>query len=290
MDKWKDFINKKEVRLIDHTHINQFSTVNYEALTSFAIDDALAMSVGEYESPITIRMWIHDETVVLGTPDSRTPYIEKGLDFLKYNQQNVVIRNSGGLAVALDSGVLNLSLILPNSNQISIHTGYDIMTSFVKNLLKDFTTDIEAYEIVGSYCPGAYDLSIHGVKIAGISQRRVKNGVSVQIYLDINGKSNARANLIKEFYSISINNIETKMTYPDVDPLVMGSLSEILNQTITIQDILTRLTKLVEDNAVSSLTDKFTEIELVQFHKRLEQMHKRNENIRTKKSSNQSER
>ncbi len=289
MDKWKEFINEKEIRLIDHTQINQFSTVNYEALTSFAIDDALAMSVGDYTSPATIRLWVHDKTVVLGTPDSRMPYIEKGLDFLKSNQQNIVIRNSGGLAVALDSGVLNLSLILPNSNQVSIHTGYDIMTSLIKNLLKDYTNQVQAYEIVGSYCPGDYDLSIDGVKFAGISQRRVKNGVSVQIYLDINGYSQNRANLIKEFYSISLGNIETKMEFPEVNPAVMGSLSEILNKNITIQDILTRLTKLIEINTVSTSENSFIQTELTQFHKRLEQMYKRNEKIRPQNKSNQSE-
>src|SRR5699024_1467183 len=131
-----------------------------------------------------------------GTPDSRMPYIENGLNFLKNHQQNVVIRNSGGLAVALDSGVLNLSLIIPNSNQVSINTGYDIMTSLVKNLLTDYTNKVQEYEIVGSYCTGDYDLSINGVMFAGISHRRVKNGISIQIYLDINGNSNTRAILI----------------------------------------------------------------------------------------------
>lgn len=280
MEKWKEFINKKAVRLIDHTEINQFSTINYEALTSFAIDDALAMSVGDYAAPVTIRLWIHDKTVVLGTPDSRMPYIENGLNFLKNHQQNVVIRNSGGLAVALDSGVLNLSLIIPNSNQVSINTGYDIMTSLVKNLLTDYTNKVQAYEIVGSYCPGDYDLSINGVKFAGISQRRVKNGISIQIYLDINGHSNTRANLIKDFYSISLNNTETTIKYPEVNPSVMGSLSSILNKEITVQDILTRLTQLINRYTTSLTKDHFTQTELTQFHKRLEQMHKRNEKIR----------
>src|SRR5699024_11388099 len=99
-----------------------------------------------------------------------------------------------------------LSLIIPNSNQVSINTGYDIMTSLVKNLLTDYTNKVQAYEIVGSYCPGDYDLSINGVKFAGISQRRVKNGISIQIYLDINGHRDIRANIIKDIYLISLNN------------------------------------------------------------------------------------
>src|SRR5690625_7946707 len=102
------------------------------------------MSVGDYAAPVTIRLCIHDKTVVLGTPDSRMPYIEKGLNLLKNHQQNVVIRNSGGLAVALDSGVLNLSLIIPNSNEVSINNWYDIMTSLVNNILKEYLNKVQS--------------------------------------------------------------------------------------------------------------------------------------------------
>src|SRR5699024_9795656 len=101
---------------------------------------------------------------------------------------------------------------------------YDIMTSLVKNLLTDYTNKVQAYEIVGSYCPGDYDLSINGVKFAGISQRRVKNGISIQIYLDINGHINRRANLIKDFYSISLTNTEKTIKYLELYPFVMGYL------------------------------------------------------------------
>ena len=56
-----------------------------------------------------------------------------------------------------------------------------------------FTIEIEAREIVGSYCPGSYDLSIKGKKFAGISQRRIRKGVAVQIYLCVNGSGSERA-------------------------------------------------------------------------------------------------
>lgn len=279
MDKWKEFIDVSNLRLINHINIKKFDTVKYEAMTSFAIDDALALSIGENASPQTLRLWIHDQTVVLGTPDSRMPYIEDGLNFLRAKDQNVIIRNSGGLAVALDSGVLNLSLILSNDNKVSIHTGYDIMTSFIRDLLKNYTTSIQAYEIVGSYCPGDYDLSINGIKFAGISQRRVKNGISVQIYLDIDGDWQARANLIKEFYSISLKGTKTKVKYPEVNPEVMGSLSKILEKNITVADILTRLDNLLKDNQTTLKPNNITEQELIDFRKRIIQMKKRNEDI-----------
>ena len=67
-------------------------------------------------------------------------------------------------------------------------------------MFADFEVEIEAREIVGSYCPGSYDLSIAGKKFAGISQRRIRNGVAVQIYLCVSGSGQERAQLIKDFY------------------------------------------------------------------------------------------
>ena len=61
------------------------------------------------------------------------------------------------------------------------------MVDFINALFPEVAERIEAYEIVGSYCPGSYDLSIDGKKFAGISQRRMKNGIAVQIYLCVEG-------------------------------------------------------------------------------------------------------
>lgn len=50
------------------------------------------------------------------------------------------------------------------------------MWHLIKEMLKDYDVTIEAKEIVGSYCPGSYDLSIRDQKFAGISQRRIRGG------------------------------------------------------------------------------------------------------------------
>ncbi len=78
----------------------------------------------------------------------------------------VVVRNSGGLAVVLDSGVLNISLIFPEmKNTIAIEQGYEAMYALIAAMLAPYGARVEAGEIVGSYCPGSYDLSISGKKV-----------------------------------------------------------------------------------------------------------------------------
>ncbi len=61
-----------------------------------------------------------------------------------------------------------------------------------------------AYEIADSYCPGTYDLSIDGKKIAGTAQRRIKDGVAVMMYLSINGDQPARGSLVRRFYQAGL--------------------------------------------------------------------------------------
>lgn len=175
MKSWKQVIQYSTFRYIDHSYINTVMSQPYTAITSFAVDDALATSVSHKKSPPTMRTWVHPKTVVLGIPDARVPFLDEGVQFLKKEGYHVMVRNSGGLAVALDEGVLNLSLILPDVKHLSIHDCYEAMVSFIQYMLKDVTDDIKAFEIVGSYCPGDYDLSINNQKFAGISQRRIKD-------------------------------------------------------------------------------------------------------------------
>lgn len=281
MKSWKQIIQYSTFRYIDHSHIKTFESEPYTALTSFAIDDALATSVSNKKSPPTMRTWVHPKTVVLGIPDARVPFLAEGVHLLKNEGYHVIVRNSGGLAVALDEGVLNLSLILPEVKHLSIHDCYEAMVSFVQYMLKDLTDDIKAFEIVDSYCPGDYDLSINNQKFAGISQRRIKDGAAIQIYLDVEGNSKQRAQLIRRFYDKSIQGNETKFTYPQVNPDKMASLSTLLGINLTVPDLMERvLSTLKELNEDVIMSNKFSSFEKEIFGKRYEQMGKRNQVIR----------
>ncbi len=279
MKNWQQVVQQKTFRLLDQTNTNTFEDRPYTALTSFAIDDALALSVSGGESPPVLRMWVHPKTVVLGIPDTRLPYIEEGVKFLADEGYNVIVRNSGGLAVALDKGVLNVSLILPNVRHLSIDEGYEAMYHFTQHMLRNVTSSIQAYEIIGSYCPGDYDLSIDGIKFAGISQRRVRDGTAIQIYLDVEGDSLARASLIRSFYERSIKGEETNFEYPDVQPHVMGSLTRLTQTNMTVPQLKNRVKQTIEALSTETISYPFTPYELEQFYKRYDQMIKRNEHI-----------
>ncbi|GAB3048116.1 lipoate--protein ligase family protein [Virgibacillus ainsalahensis] len=279
MKNWKEIVSHTTFRYIDHSTKKIFNHEAYTAITSFAVDDALALSVSNNHSVPAIRLWVHPNTIVLGIPDARLPYIEEGVAHLADHGYHVVVRNSGGLAVALDEGVLNISLILPGVKNISIHDCYEAMVSLVQYMLRDLTDEIEAYEITGSYCPGDYDLSIRGKKFAGISQRRIKDGAAVQIYLDVEGNSYERASLIREFYRLSKKNEETKFFFPEVKPEVMASLSDLLGQKLTVADMKERVHAALDDFSEEIVLDDFSEDELATYEKRYLHMKQRNKEI-----------
>lgn len=246
-------------------------------LESFATDDTLCQLVGQLVSPPTIRTWVHEASVVLGIQDHRLPYVQQGMDLLESRGYQPIVRNSGGLAVVLDEGILNISIVLSEQmDSLSINDGYDVMVDLVKSLFPEVAEKIEAYEIVGSYCPGSYDLSIEGKKFAGISQRRLRQGVAVQIYLCIEGSGSQRAALIRDFYEESLQQEETKFNYPQIVPEVMASLSELVDLHLTVEAVVIRLQQLLHRLAGEVHPESFHDEELTLYGFYLKRVFERN--------------
>lgn len=267
-------LQQKNWRIIDQSHIDNST----DPLQSFAIDDTLCASIGSGDSPATARTWVHDKTIVLGIQDTKLPYLKEGINFLKQQGYHFIVRNSGGLAVVLDEGVLNISLILSETNgRIEINRGYETMLSLIQEMFVDFQKEILAGEIVGSYCPGSYDLSINKKKFAGISQRRLRNGVAVQVYLAVTNSGRKRAQLIRKFYEKSGATKHPTITYPNVNPKVSASLSELLSNTLTIPDVVSRLYTTLKRHSKSLQIAQFTTEENKLFESYFKRILKRNE-------------
>ncbi len=259
MEEAQKLLNQPTWRIIDQSSTG----LHMSALHSFGYDDTLCASIGTKGAPATVRAWVHADTIVLGIQDTRLPFIRDGLEYLKEQSYEYIVRNSGGLAVVLDEGVLNLSIILPELEKgIDINRGYDAMWTLVQEMFADFDYVIEAREIVGSYCPGSYDLSIDGKKFAGISQRRLRGGVAVQIYLCVTGSGSERAKVIQEFYSRTVKGEETKFSYPKIEPVVMASLSELFGVPLTVQDVMLRLLLTLKKKAGTLQAGVLTDEEL----------------------------
>ncbi|MGJ7910942.1 lipoate--protein ligase family protein [Neobacillus sp. LXY-1] len=263
-------------RIIDQSAVGP----QFPALQSFGMDDTLCASIGSGQAPATARTWVHHNTIVLGIQDTKLPFLQEGVRFLKEQGYQSIVRNSGGLSVVLDEGVLNISLIFPEAEKgIDIDRGYEAMWRLIQRMFADFPQQIEAKEIVGSYCPGSYDLSIDGKKFAGISQRRIRKGVAVQIYLCVNGSGSQRAELVKEFYRLAKQDASTKFFVPDIVPEVMASLSELLDVDLTIGDCMFRLLTELKKASDTLFSGGLNEVELGLLPGYYQRIAERNEKI-----------
>ncbi|KGR85739.1 lipoate--protein ligase family protein [Lysinibacillus odysseyi] len=276
-----DFFRHTNWRFIDQS----LSMMTRSPLESFAMDDTLCHLTGHGQSLPVIRTWVHNEAVVLGIQDHRLPYIEDGMNLLRQAGYDPIVRNSGGLAVVLDPGVLNISIVFGETEPTSIDQAFSYMVGLVRGIFPEVANEIEVYEIVGSYCPGTYDLSIGGRKFAGISQRRMQNGIAVQIYLCIEGSGSARAALIRDFYSESLQGEKTKFHYPVVVPEVMASMQELVNADLTVAEVNMRIQRLLlEWNSAIQLLP-LQEEELSYYTHYLERVFKRNASLLKKEEN-----
>lgn len=196
------------------------------ALDSFAIDELLCRRVGEGGVPVC-HLWRHPRAFVLGTKDSRLPGAAEAVRWLGQAGYEAVVRGSGGAAVPLDEGVVNVSLILPSSGELAhgFRDDFGRMVALVKLALLEYGLTVRYGEVEGSYCPGDYDLHIDGFKFCGISQRRQVKAMIVHAFVNVEGSGDERAALVREFYERASVGADPG-DYPDVIAGRMTSLQE----------------------------------------------------------------
>lgn len=228
-------------------------------LASFADTNAMLKYSDHFAQPL-IHFWTLERSVILGMMDTKLPHFAAALKVLAQQKHHYFVRNSGGLAVASDAGILNVSLFLPNYKDAGIDAAYALMVRWVQAAFADQTDAIEAYEITRSYCPGTYDLSIHGQKFGGISQRRAQNGVVVMLYLSVNGDQTQRSTLLKDFYAQGLQQETTKWTFPDILPSVMANLDTLLGQPLTLAATKQRLLAVLEQQALLATDPDFAPV------------------------------
>jgi lipoate-protein ligase A len=86
----------------------------------------------------------------------------------------VHVRATGGAPVPQFSGMLNLALAyrLDGDRPWSLDDGYRHLAGVLIAALRKLNLTAEIGEIADAFCPGRYDLSLGGRKIAGLAQRR----------------------------------------------------------------------------------------------------------------------
>lgn len=223
--KWNELKDLQLDNMLILDRLNDFS--QEDVLYPFALDELLCRGTG-LGGPSICHIWRHPHGFVMGLRDSRLQGAGAAQQWLESKGMSTVVRNSGGAAVPLDLGVINLSLIMPKPDAMSFHfhDDFERMYGLISLALKETGCHVEKGEINGAYCPGEFDLSINGLKFCGIAQRRQTHAYIVQAFIVAEGSGAERARLVRSFYERAASGEENEQ-YPIVTDESTASLEEL---------------------------------------------------------------
>jgi len=201
--------------------------VQNDPMLSFALEEWLCKRAAATNQSMC-RIWRHSHAFILGQQDARLPNVKDALNWLQSKGYSPIVRNSGGAAVPLDEGVVNVSLIFPSdaSSSSVFHQDFEKMYELIAAALAPSGAAVHKGEISGAYCPGDYDLSVAGRKFCGIAQRRLLRAYSVQAFIIASGHGAERTKLVRQFYKLASKENEA-LSYPRVTDDSTGSLEEL---------------------------------------------------------------
>ncbi|WP_051503445.1 biotin/lipoate A/B protein ligase family protein, partial [Paenibacillus forsythiae] len=199
-----------------------------DMLIPFAFEETLCRDVGAGLAPPSVHLWSHPGGVALGLRDSRLPGAGQAMQSLEARGIRTAVRHSGGAAVPLDAGIVNVSLILPkNRGTLDFHRDFRLLAALIAEAAgvshPSAAAQVVAAEVAGSYCPGDYDLSIGGRKFCGIAQRRQSHAYFVHAFVVVSGSGRERGELVRRFYEEAAQGAEG-LDYPRVRPETIGGL------------------------------------------------------------------
>lgn len=179
-----------------------------EIVVPFAVEELECDRVAAGAPPL-LHMWRHGKALVLGLRDRRLPRAAEAMESFRKEGYSVMVRNSGGAAVPLDGGVLNVTMVVPaKPGAVGIRQEFAAMAEWVRRAVARLEPGlrIEIGEVAGAYCPGDYDLSVNGRKFCGIAQRRKLGAYAVQAFIVAEGNGEERAKRAASFYEMAAGN------------------------------------------------------------------------------------
>jgi octanoyl-[GcvH]:protein N-octanoyltransferase len=178
------------------------------------------------------RLYVVRPALALGPRDRRLPRYAEAVRALTNKGVDVVERASGGLAVGLTEGVLNLTLAWPGSLAPATDEAFDHLSQVLTELLLRYGLRARRGEVAHGFCPGPSDLAVSGRKIAGLAQRRRRQSVYVHAFLWVADPSPVP--LVQEFYRLA-----GSPWLPEA--FAMTSLSAAVGRPVTLAEVRAHL-------------------------------------------------
>ncbi|MGF1471166.1 MAG: biotin/lipoate A/B protein ligase family protein [Rubrobacteraceae bacterium] len=141
----------------------------------FGLQQAVLEEVAAGERGPAALTWTSSRYLAPTSREKRLPGFEKGVEVAHDYGFPVLVRNSGGGAVAANEGSVSFSLTFPVEDlRHGLYERYAEGVGLISAALRRLGVPAEPGEVAGEFCPGAYSIRSggeHGVKHAGLAQR-----------------------------------------------------------------------------------------------------------------------
>jgi len=178
----------------------------------FVVDRELGVAVANGAQP-TYRLWTSPRSLAVSRQDSHLPAFADASRSMADTGWPVIVRDTGGSAVALGPGILNLSMVLPRSllaglPGTAMESVYALLCGPIRQTLATLGILTSFASVPTAFCDGRFNLAVNGKKIAGTAQvwrALAANGggyVLAQAALLVNVDVRKITDVVNRFYSL----------------------------------------------------------------------------------------
>jgi octanoyl-[GcvH]:protein N-octanoyltransferase len=170
----------------------------------FGLQQAVLEEVAAGSRGPTALLWTTGSRYVGATrPETRLPGFGEAVGIARAAGFPVLIRNSGGGAVAANAGSISFSLTFPVGDmRRDLYERYDEGAALVVDAMERVGISAEPGEVAGEFCPGAYSVRTggpEGTKIAGLAQRVTRRAARLEALVVVSQAAELRS-VLRGFY------------------------------------------------------------------------------------------
>jgi len=150
----------------------------------FGLQQAVLEEVAAHQRGPSALMWTSSRYVGATRQETRLPGFAAATDAASDLGLPVLVRNSGGGAVAANRGSLSFSLTFPVEDlRHGLYERYSEGLDLIASALRRIGVEAEGGEVEGEFCPGAYSVRSGGpwgIKHAGLAQRVTRRSARLE--------------------------------------------------------------------------------------------------------------
>lgn len=202
----------------------------------FGLQQAVLEEIAAGSRGPTTLLWTSSRYVGATRLETRLPGFATAVRLAEEAGFPVLIRNSGGGAVAANGGSISFSLTFPIEDlRHGLYERYSEGTELVVTALDKLGVAAEPGEVESEFCPGAYSVrsgGYHGTKVAGLAQRVKRRAARVEALVLITNTAELRHVLERFYGALGLSfRPESVADLPGVDvPAAIDALTETVRE------------------------------------------------------------